>query len=95
MALKNKAGNYLRITSAEASSGRVFYEIFKSSAIRDSPTDFDAAISGSMRCGKFNDEASKFASTGDLLTDIVMVGYLALKHEPPFNGASGETWSDC
>jgi len=96
MAIQNTQGNYLRIDKVDPNSKIVHCSLFKDQSTREAPSEFDKAVEmGYDVSSKFDQEATSYTSTGNLLGDLKTVGYLALKNEPPFNGASGETWTDC
>lgn len=95
MALKNESGNYLVVADVKLDRQRVYTKTYKTEDIRVAPTEFDLAVDGVLHCGTLATIMDGFTSTGNLLNDLKTVGYLALKNEPPFNGASGETWTDC
>ena len=95
MALQNSDGNYLKIESVDLGRKMAFVRIYKDLNTRQSPTEFDAFVEKSFDIGsKLQEEGDSFVSTGNLFDDVKKVGYAALKNEPPFNGASGETWID-
>ena len=96
MALQNSDGNYLKITSVDLRRDTVFYSVYRDSDARQNKSEFDApqSLSCNVR-STLPDECASFTTTGDLKEDVTAAGYRALKNEPPFNGASGETWTDC
>lgn len=96
MALQNNSGHYLKIDRVDVSLSMAYCSIYRDLATRQSPTEFDKAVEVVYDISsKLADEGSSYVSTGNLFDDIKSVGYAALKSEPPFNGASGETWTDC
>ena len=95
MALKNASNNYLIIVEVKQYSSVVITHTFKDESTREAQTDFDAVLHQSFHCGELATEMVGLETTGNVQDDLKKAAYLALKNEPPFNGASGETWSDC
>lgn len=95
MALENSSNNYLIVADVKQATSVVITHTYKGQATKNAPTDFDAALHQSFHCGKLAAEIDSLVTTGNLLDDLKKAAYLALKNEPPFNGASGETWTDC
>jgi len=95
MAISNTDGNYLKITRVDSYRNIIFFDKYKDLAIRNAPTEFDRAVQGTIHVGSLPEIMASFSTTGNLQNDITASGYIALKNEPPYNGASGEVWSDC
>lgn len=95
MALKNSQGWYLKVKRVNVYNNIVYYEVYRNQEVRNNITEFDATVENSLPCANFEKYCTDFTSTGNLFSDIKAIAYRALKHEPPFNGATGETWEDC
>ena len=94
MALENTQGNYLKIQEIKLDQKIAVCHKWKDITTRQAPTEFDAFVEESHYINKFDEMGENFTSTGNINQDILTVAYLALKNEPPFTGASGETWTD-
>ena len=95
MALSNADGNYLKVTKVDMEKNFIFFDTYKDVAVREAPSEFDAKVESYLKCGSLPSVIESFSTTGNISADIFSCGYLALKNEPPFNGASGEVWEDC
>ena len=96
MALQNAQGHYLKIETVLLEQKIALCHIYKDVDVRQNPSQFDTPIEQTFDISsKLKAEGESFVSTGNLFNDVIQVGYAALKNEPPFNGATGETWTDC
>ena len=95
MALSNTNGNYLKIVQVNPNTQMCIANMYKDESTRNAPSEFDKAVEVNVQLNTFQTVGASYTSTGNIMDDLKTVGYLALKNEPPFNGASGETWTDC
>lgn len=95
MALTNASGNYLKVEDVKTASNIVRFSLYKDANVRNNPSEFDQILPGSIHCGTLPTKMAEVVATGNLLDDLKTAAYEALKQEPPYNGASGETWTDC
>lgn len=91
MALKNNAGNYLKITGCDLDT-RIFFEIYRDENSRRSPDIFDAII----RDSEYFPELNQYLKNGfsksatNTYNDLITKSYQCLKQIPRFSD-----WSDC
>jgi hypothetical protein len=94
MALVNQDDHYVRIVGVNIESCDISIEYYKSIAVRNNPTKFDASLRSSVNCATLT--GLLITTTGACAKDAILTaGYLALKNEPPFNNSGVDQWTDC